>query len=103
VSNARDAKAEPGKGKGLAAYRKEFGGGEPFRLPLDDEDGTVLEVPRPTTDRMLEAENAINSREAFDALCGDRAEEFLKALGPEDAAVLRAVVEDMQEFFGMGN
>jgi hypothetical protein len=100
VSNTPKAKGKPFS---LDRYRAEAVG-SPFELWLDDT--TSIKVDRPTADQMFEAESAMRegtSRDVLAALCGDKADELLKAVGPEDAAVLRAVVEDIQEHFGLGN
>ena len=87
----------------LDRYRSEAKG-DPFELWLDE--SKSLTVQRPTGDQMFAAEEAFRSgtsRQALEALCGDQADEVLTVLGAEDAAVMRAVVEDMQEHFGLGN
>lgn len=97
MSNARKAKAKPNS---LDRYRAEVKG-EPFVLWVTDEE--KIEISRPTGDQMFEAEEAGNSREIIEALCGDQAEEFLAVIGKEDAAVMAAIAADMQETFGLGN
>ena len=92
-----------GKPYSIDRYRAEAKG-EPFVIWLDEDKS--IEIARPTGDQMFAAETAQNvgtSRDVLVAICGDKAEEFLAALGPEDAAVLMAVTKDMQEHFGMGN
>lgn len=95
----------PKRGDGaysLAAYKSKVKG-EPFRLAVDEDN--VIVIPRPTGDQILDAEAAqreTDSRAAFEALCGDVADEVLAVLGREDAAVLKMFVEDMQKHFGLG-
>lgn len=87
----------------LADFRAEAVG-EPFPLELDD--GTTIEVPRPTGNQMFDVEDAAragNSRLVLEIMCGDTAEAFIKAVGSEDAAVLKKVSEAMQKHFGLGN
>jgi hypothetical protein len=96
VSNAVKAKGKPFS---LDRYRAEAKG-EPFVLWLDDEHS--IEIPRPTGDTIMDVEQASNSREIITLLCADKADEFLAAVGKEDAGVLKAVSIDMQEHFGIG-
>lgn len=83
----------------LQQYRSEATG-EPFVLQVDD-DHTIT-VPRPTTDVVLDIEEATTSRQILTLLCGDVAEEFFKAIGSEDAVVLNAISKDMKKHFGLG-
>lgn len=99
MSNAPKPKGKPFS---LDRYRAEAKG-EPFELWLDDEKS--IKVDRPTGDQMFEAEEAFRtgtSKQALEALCGNKATELLEVLGSEDAAVLRAVATDIQEHFGLG-
>lgn len=96
MSNARKPS---GKEFSLARYRKEATG-EPFVLWLDDD--TSIEVPRPTGAVLMDVEEATSSREIIERLCGDKAKEFLAAVSDEDFEVLRAVSQDMQQHFGLG-
>ena len=100
MSNAQKPQGRPFS---LDRYRAEAKG-DPFELWLDADKSIV--VQRPTGDQMFKAEEAFRSgtsRQALEAMCGDQAQELLDALGPEDAAVLRAVAEDLQSHFGLGN
>lgn len=92
-----------GKPNSLARYRSEVKGGTPFVLWLDDDE--KIEIPRPSSDQMFEAEEAYRSGTAKDvirAFCGDKADEFLAAIGKEDPHVTFAIVGDMREHFGLG-
>lgn len=100
MSNSRKAGAKPFS---LERYRSEVKG-EPFVLWLDDEN--TLEIPRPTGDQLLDAEEAYargTSRDVIEAVCGDKAEALLEAVGSEDASVLLAVGDDLRKHFGLGN
>ena len=88
-----------GKTYSLDRYRREAKG-EPFELHLDDEHSIVID--RPTGDVLMDVEEARSSREIITLLCGDKADEFLDAIGKEDFSVLQAVAQDMQEHFGLG-
>lgn len=98
MSNAQKPQGRPFS---LDRYRAEAKG-DPFELWLDADKSIV--VQRPTGDQIFDAEEAFRtgtSREALKALCGDKADEVLSLLGSEDAAVMRAVAEDMQGHFGL--
>jgi len=82
----------------LARYRAEAMG-EPFPLRVDDD--TVIEIPRPTGDVILAAEQVTSSTELLKLLCGDQYDAFMDVVGKEDFAVLQAISEDMREHFGM--
>lgn len=88
------------KPNSLERYRSEAKG-EPFVLWISDDE--KLEIPRPTGDQALEAEEAFGSRAVITALCGDKAEEFFDVVGKEDAAVLKSIAADLEEHFGLGN
>ena len=97
MSNRPKPKSKPNS---LERYRSEVKG-EPFVLWIDDD--TSFEIPRPTGEQALEAEEAFGSRAVITALCGDKAEEFFEIVGKEDAAVLKAIAADLEEHFGLGN
>lgn len=91
----------------LARYRAEaskaIGDGAPFVLWLDDDE--KIEIPRPTTDQALDAEEAYasgTSRDVIRKICGEQADAFLAAIGDEDPMVTWAIIGDMREHFGLG-
>lgn len=81
-----------------AAKQAEKAGG-PFRLHVDDDN--VIEVPRPNGATMFAVEEATSSKQVIRLLAGDRADELIGIFEGEDFAVMTAVVEDMQQHFGI--
>lgn len=92
--------SKPGKNKTWDQYVAEAKG-EPFALPVRED--YKIEIPRPSGEQMFAVEEANSSKEILQALCGDKYEEVLELFEGADAAVMRAVMNDMQEHFGMGN
>jgi hypothetical protein len=92
--------SKPGKNKTWDQYVAEAKG-EPFVLPVGEDQR--IEIPRPTGDQMFAAEAATSSKDILRALCGDKYDEVLELFAGADAAVMRAVMNDIQEHFGLGN
>lgn len=99
MSNTRKPKKRQKASYSLDRYRSEAKG-EPFVLEVDEDRKIVIE--RPSGDVMMDVEEARTSREILMLLCGDKADEFLEVVGPEDFEVMQSISEDMQEHFGMG-
>lgn len=100
MSNTRKPTSKAGKNKTWDQYVAEAKG-EPFVLPVRED--YTIEIPRPTGDQMFEVEAATSSDEVLRTLCGEKADELRDLFGPADAGAMRAVMNDMQEFFGQGN
>lgn len=91
----------------LARYRAEATGA-PFVLEVDDDH--VIEIPRPTGDRMMAlAEKYANTadtppdpREQLKDLLGDTYDEVMAVLGGEDFGVLLLFLRDLAEHFNLG-
>lgn len=96
MSNTRKPSNPP---TSLARYRSEVKG-DPFVLWVDDD--TKVEVPRPTSESMWDAEEATTSREAIRALGGAKGDELVETLAGEDIEVMVAVLNDMRKHFGVG-
>ncbi|WP_329520504.1 hypothetical protein [Spirillospora sp. NBC_01491] len=94
-------------GFSLAKYREEAGG-EPF--PLEVDDGHVIEIPRPTGGVMMElaekyaagTDGQTDPREQLRDLLGETYDEVMPILEAEDFAVMFAFLNDIVEFFGLG-
>lgn len=91
----------------VARYRAEAKG-TPF--PLETLDGRVIEIPRPTGDRMMElaekysaaTEAPPHPREQLQDLLGEKYDEVMAVLGGEDFEVLIMFLRDLSEHFGLG-
>jgi hypothetical protein len=83
----------------LARYRAEAKR-EPFELVIDSSSSVV--IVQPSGEDLLAAEQATSSREAIKILAGDQYEELMKVLGAEPAGVLKAVIADIRDHFGLG-
>jgi len=84
----------------LDKYRSEVKG-EPFVLDVSTDE--TLTIPRPTGDVIFAIEDAMSSKETIEALAGDQAPRLLEIVGGEDAAVMKALSEDMQKHFQLGD
>lgn len=73
---------------------------EPFELVIDK--NTSIVIAQPSGEDLLAAEQATSSREAIKILAGDQYHELMKALGAEPAGVLKAVIADIRDHFGLG-
>lgn len=92
----------------LAKYREEATGA-PFPLELDD--GEVIEIARPTGEKMLEIaetygevseENPPSPRALLKDLLGEHYDTVMPIIGSEDHAVLIAFMRDLSEHFDLG-
>lgn len=100
MGNTRKPASTAGKNKTWDQYVAEAKG-DPFVLPVRED--YSIEIPRPTGDQMFQVEASTSSEEILQALCGERADEVRELFANADAAVMRAVMNDMQEHFGLGN
>lgn len=99
MSNTQKPK---GENYSVAKYRAEAKG-EPFVLELDNDES--LTIPRPSGEQMMDAEEAIalgSSRAILEAICGEKTDALLEAVGSEDYKVLRAVSNDIAKHFSLG-
>ena len=83
----------------LARYRAEAKKA-PYELVIDA--GHSIVITQPSGDDLLAAEQATSSKEAIRILAGDQYDALMKALGGEPAGVLKAVVADLRDHFGLG-
>lgn len=83
----------------LSDFRSEANG-EPFVIDVDAD--YSIEIPRPTSDVLMDVEEATTTREVIRTLAGDRAKELLALVGPEDFTVLKSLADKMQAHFGLG-
>lgn len=75
----------------------------PFLLDVDVD--KTITIPRPTANRMFEAEAAIqrgDSRGLIRAICDDLSDEVLELFGDEDFKALQAFGADLQNHFEIG-
>lgn len=90
----------------ITGYRKKVEGKTPFPLYLTDDDvDPAIVIPRPNGNQIFEAEEAMragDSKGILKALCGDTFDEFMSVVPKEDAEVMKAIIEDVQAHFGLG-
>jgi hypothetical protein len=81
---------------------------EPFELVVDGIDGadgadTSIVITQPSGADLLAAEQATSSKEAIEILAGDQYDALMTVLRDEPAGVLKAVVADLRDHFGLGD
>jgi len=83
----------------LADYRRQANK-EPFPLELDDE--RVLMIPAPSTNTVLDVQATEDVREQLRMLTGDAYDDLMEAIGEEQGGVLKALMKDLTDHFGLG-
>ena len=83
----------------LAVYRAKANKA-PFEL-IVDEDKTVS-IPPPSTDVILDVSEATSVREQLRLLAGDQYGPLMEALGDEPGSILKPLMADLTEYFGLG-
>ena len=83
----------------LADYRKQANR-PPFPFELDDE--RTLEIQPPTTNATLEVMATNDVREQLKLLTGDQFDALLEVIGEEQGGVLKALLKDLTDHFGLG-
>ena len=83
----------------LARYRAEAKR-EPFVLEVDEK--TSIIINQSSSAALLRVEQAKNSEEALKILTSEQYDALIRTIGDEDAGVLKALVRDLREHFGLG-
>lgn len=83
----------------LADYRKQANK-PPFPLELDEE--RTLEIPAPSTNALLDAQATADVREQLKLMTGVKYEELLEVIGEEQGGVLKVLLKDLSDHFGLG-
>lgn len=89
----------PAKKYQLAVYRAKAAK-KPFEL-IVDEDKSIHIAP-PTTDVILDVSEATTPREQLRLLAGDQYNALMEVLGEESGSILKPLMNDLTEYFGLG-
>lgn len=73
---------------------------QPFPLQVDDE--TVIEIPPPSVNVILDLPGEEDPREAIRLMAGDSYDALIEAIGDQPAGVLKPIMSDMKDHFGLG-
>lgn len=73
---------------------------KPFPFIVDDT--KTIEIEQPSSQVVLVIDQAENTEEAFRMMVGDKFDEIVEVIGDQPGGVLKLLINDIRDHFGLG-